>query len=139
MQLERSTRVWALAAVASAALLATGAEVAADVAGSGADQDVVVPARTAPSNPPKPLPTCPDSGIAPRSAYQCLPIPDLRCSDQPSSRREIEPFYNADYMFGISRALADSSSPSFARPLGFILTIPFDLALLPFAAIGGFF
>lgn len=47
--------------------------------------------------------------------------------------------YNSDYIFGLSKALADSTLiPALKVPF-FILTIPLDLVFLPFALIGGFF
>jgi len=47
--------------------------------------------------------------------------------------------YNSDYIFGLSKGLADSTLvPALKVPV-FILTVPLDLVLLPFALIGGFF
>lgn len=47
--------------------------------------------------------------------------------------------YNSDYMFGITRSLVHSTIvPAGKAPL-FLFTIPLDIVLLPFAAIGGFF
>ena len=47
--------------------------------------------------------------------------------------------YNTDYLFGITRAVVRSTIvPAGKVPL-FILTVPLDIAFLPFAAIGGFF
>ena len=49
------------------------------------------------------------------------------------------PGYNSDYLFGITRATARSTIvPAVKVPL-FLLTVPVDIVLLPFAAIGGFF
>jgi len=47
--------------------------------------------------------------------------------------------YNSEYIFGLSRGVANSTMTPAVKPLLFILTIPLDLVLLPFAAIGGFF
>lgn len=47
--------------------------------------------------------------------------------------------YNTDYLFALSRGLGDSSLHPAAKVPLFIFTVPLDLALLPFAAIGGFF
>ena len=48
-------------------------------------------------------------------------------------------WYNASYMFGMTRSVAQSTmSPGLKAPL-FLLTVPCDLVLLPFAAIGGLF
>jgi len=52
---------------------------------------------------------------------------------------EPESSYNSSYIFGLSRGLADSTiSPAGKAPL-FLLTVPLDIVLFPFAAIGGFF
>ncbi len=47
--------------------------------------------------------------------------------------------YNSDYIFGMSKGVANSTLHPAVKPLFFVLTIPLDLAFLPFAAIGGFF
>ena len=47
--------------------------------------------------------------------------------------------YNSDYIFGMSKGVANSTIHPAVKPLLFVLTIPLDLAFLPFAAIGGFF
>ena len=47
--------------------------------------------------------------------------------------------YNSDYIFGMSRGLANSTMTPALKPLFFVFTIPLDIAFLPFAAIGGFF
>ncbi len=50
-----------------------------------------------------------------------------------------EPFYNGDYLFAMSRGVANSTiHPAGKLPL-LVLTIPFDIVFLPFAAIAGFF
>lgn len=47
--------------------------------------------------------------------------------------------YNDSYLFAMTRGVADSTiHPAGKVPL-FLLTIPLDLALLPFATIAGFF
>jgi hypothetical protein len=47
--------------------------------------------------------------------------------------------YNSSYIFGLTRGVADSTiHPAVKAPL-FFLTVPLDLAFLPFATIGGFF
>jgi hypothetical protein len=47
--------------------------------------------------------------------------------------------YNSSYIFGMTRGLAASTiHPAGKAPL-FLLSIPLDLAFLPFTAIGGFF
>ena len=47
--------------------------------------------------------------------------------------------YTTEYLFGMSRALADSTLHSALKPAVFLLTIPLDIACLPLAAIAGFF
>ncbi len=47
--------------------------------------------------------------------------------------------YNSDYIFGMSKGVANSTIHPAVKPLFFVVTIPLDLAFLPFAAIGGFF
>ena len=47
--------------------------------------------------------------------------------------------YNTDYLFGISRYVANSSYSAPVRPALFLFSVPLDLAFLPFAAVGGLF
>lgn len=47
--------------------------------------------------------------------------------------------YNSDYIFGMSKGVAESTMIPAIKPLFFLITIPLDIAFLPFAAIGGFF
>jgi len=48
-------------------------------------------------------------------------------------------WYNGSYIFGMTRSVAQSTIvPAGKAPL-FLLTVPLDLVLLPFAAIGGLF
>ena len=52
---------------------------------------------------------------------------------------EKEPWYNSDYLFGMTRGVANSTiAPAGKAPL-FVLTVPLDIVILPFALIGGFF
>ena len=67
-----------------------------------------------------------------------------------TERPELEPRYepvappergsfNWQYIFGMTRGVADSTiHPAVKAPL-FFLTLPLDLVFLPFATIGGFF
>ncbi|HPG24320.1 MAG TPA: hypothetical protein PLW10_01680 [Myxococcota bacterium] len=48
-------------------------------------------------------------------------------------------WYNGDYVFGLSRSLANSTIEPAAKAPLFLFTVPLDLALLPFALIGGMF
>ncbi len=63
-------------------------------------------------------------------------------ADDPDGSPEIDmrdDGYNDEYIFGMTRSIARSSLAPFAKPIFFLLTIPLDLAFLPFAAIGGLF
>lgn len=52
---------------------------------------------------------------------------------------EPEPAYKTTYFFALTRGVTGSKlRPAAQAPL-LLLTIPIDIALLPFAAIGGFF
>ncbi len=52
---------------------------------------------------------------------------------------EEKSWYNTDYLFGMTRGVTGSTlHPAVKLPL-FVLTVPLDLAFLPFAAIGGLF
>ncbi len=55
--------------------------------------------------------------------------------------REPEPksWYNSSYIFGMTRGVASSTMVPAAKVPLFVLTVPLDIALLPFAAIGGLF
>ena len=66
------------------------------------------------------------------------PGPQIEPRYQPREPLE-EPFYNTDYLFGMTRSVTNSTiHPGAQIPL-LVLTIPLDIATLPFAAIGGFF
>jgi len=47
--------------------------------------------------------------------------------------------YNSDYVFGMTKGIANSTMVPAVKPLFFLITIPLDIVFLPFAAIGGFF
>lgn len=47
--------------------------------------------------------------------------------------------YNTEFFFGLTKGVANSTLITGMKPLFFLVTIPLDLLLLPFAAIGGFF
>ena len=44
-----------------------------------------------------------------------------------------------EYLFGMTRAVAGSTMHPAVRVLCFPVTVPLDLALLPFEFVGGFF
>ena len=74
------------------------------------------------------------------SASLVLALPAVTASGVLAQTRvKAEQGYNSDYMFGMSKGIADSTLvPALKAPI-FLLTIPLDLVFLPFAAIGGFF
>lgn len=47
--------------------------------------------------------------------------------------------YNAEYIFGMTKGVANSTIVPAIKPLFFLVTIPLDIVFLPFAMIGGFF
>ncbi len=47
--------------------------------------------------------------------------------------------YNSDYLFAMTRGVASSAITPAVKPLLFLFTVPLDIVLLPFTAIGGFF
>ena len=47
--------------------------------------------------------------------------------------------YNPDYIFGMTKGVANSTIHDAVKPVLMLFTIPLDLAFLPFAAIGGLF
>jgi hypothetical protein len=67
-------------------------------------------------------------------------------TEQPELRPRYEPVppepkssYNNQYLFAMTRGVADSTiHPAGKVPL-YLLTVPLDIVLLPFALIGGFF
>ena len=77
-----------------------------------------------------------------------LPVPGHAQETAPSGgdmtladyeRAQEPPGYNTDYFFALSRGLADSTLHPAAKVPCFVVTIPIDLALVPVAAIAGFF
>ena len=63
---------------------------------------------------------------------------ELRPRYQPVPPEE-KSWYNSSYMFALSRGLADSTLVTPAKAPLFLFTVPLDLVLLPFTAIGGLF
>jgi len=78
-----------------------------------------------------------DGGTEPRELEPAYEPPP---PGKPGPYNEQEgPGYNSDYLFGITRSVANSTIvPAGKVPL-FLLTVPLDIVFLPFAAIGGFF
>jgi hypothetical protein len=52
---------------------------------------------------------------------------------------EEKPVYTTDYLFGITRAVSESTLVPAAQIPLFILTVPLDIVFLPMEAIAGFF
>src|SRR5262249_4060786 len=74
----------------------------------------------------------------------------LAQADQSAPPRELQPryepappetpsWYNSSYIFGMTRSVAESTMVPGAKAPLFLLTVPLDLVLLPFEAIGGLF
>lgn len=87
-------------------------------------------------------------------ASRALVLAQANDSDVPgedaSGRRPLEPryrpsepeqksWYNSSYVFGMTRGVAGSTMAPAAKAPLFVLTVPLDIVLLPFAAIGGLF
>jgi len=90
------------------------------------------------------------TGAAPRGALADPEQAMVVAQAQGTEPRELQPryepappeeksSYNATYVFGLTRSVAYMPwSPAAKTPL-FLFTLPLDIVLLPFAAIGGFF
>jgi hypothetical protein len=63
---------------------------------------------------------------------------DLEPRYQPAPPEE-KSWYNSSYIFAVTRSVADSTLVPAAKVPLYLLTVPVDLVLLPFATIGGFF
>jgi len=47
--------------------------------------------------------------------------------------------YSTDYLFGVTRGLKDQQIPPWCERAAWLVTVPFDVANLPFAALAGLF
>ena len=47
--------------------------------------------------------------------------------------------YNTDYLFGVTRGLKDQVIPPWCEGAAWVVTVPFDIANLPFTALAGLF
>jgi len=56
-----------------------------------------------------------------------------------AAARERKGSFNDEYVFGLTRGIADSDMHPAAKILVFPMTVPFDFVLLPFEVIGGLF
>ena len=63
---------------------------------------------------------------------------DLEPRYQPAPA-EPEPAYETSYLFATTRAVADSTLVPAAKLPLYVLTVPVDVALLPFAVVAGIF
>lgn len=61
----------------------------------------------------------------------------MQASNQSIDMRDDE--YDSSYLFGMTKGVSHSSLTPALKPLVFLVTVPLDILLLPFAAIGGFF
>ncbi len=92
-------------------------------------------------------------GAAPEAAVQvagAIEIAQAEDAEESRDSRPLEPryqprepekksWYNGSYIFGMTRGVAGSTiAPAGKVPL-FVLTVPLDIAFLPFALIGGLF
>lgn len=64
--------------------------------------------------------------------------PELRPRYEPVPPKP-QDAYNDEYIFGLTRSVAESTMHPAVRILLFPLTVPMDIVLLPFECIGGFF
>jgi uncharacterized protein YceK len=56
-----------------------------------------------------------------------------------AAARERKGSFNDEYVFGLTRGIADSDMHQAAKILVFPMTVPLDFVLLPFEVIGGLF
>ncbi len=47
--------------------------------------------------------------------------------------------YNTEYLFGVTRGLMDQNIPPWCEGAAWVVTVPFDIANLPFTALAGLF
>lgn len=47
--------------------------------------------------------------------------------------------YNTDYLFGVTRGLRDQAIPLWCEGASWVVTVPIDIANLPFTALAGLF
>jgi hypothetical protein len=66
-------------------------------------------------------------------------IRPMQASNQTIDMRDDDQGYDSSYLFGMTKGVANSTMTPAFKPLVFLLTVPLDIVLLPFAAIGGFF
>jgi hypothetical protein len=47
--------------------------------------------------------------------------------------------YSTEYLFGVTRGLSDQEIPSWCEGAAWVVTVPFDIANLPFTVLAGLF
>lgn len=92
-------------------------------------QAATAPARSEAPAPPQSVELAQGRGTEPR---------ELEPRYRPAPPEE-KSWYNASYIFGMTRSVARSTMVPAAKVPLFVLTIPLDVVFLPFAAIGGMF
>ena len=66
-------------------------------------------------------------------------LPDYVTAARDTTSVEEHGGYTSEYIFGMTKGVMRSTLTPALKPLVLLFTIPLDLVLLPFAAIGGFF
>ena len=101
---------------------------------------VLVLAATAGAAAPERVPEAPQEPAAGRTEPlrpPLAPFLDAPAQGGSSTSLESKSGYNTDYLFAMTRGVADSTLTPALKPLVFIVTIPLDIVTLPFALIGG--
>lgn len=85
-----------------------------------------------------PMPSAADDGVRVVAQAEGTRDRDLEPKYRP---REPEPpeAYNDDYFFAMTRGVAESPIHPAGKVALYVFSVPIDLVLLPFAAIGGLF
>ena len=88
----------------------------------------------------------PSSSSTPAVRQQGAPLIQLAQSNrelqpryEPEQPRRSHNSYNDEYIFGITRGVADSTMHPAAKIFIFPLTVPFDIVFFPFEVMAGFF
>jgi hypothetical protein len=148
MQLDRSTNAARPLRWLAAGLLLAGLIIGADgPAGASSGPPAAAPPESQPALAPGPVPPAlPLLAMADDDSDEGS---DLE-SEPPAEHGKLEPryqprepqpksWYNGSYIFGITRTIAASTMVPAAKVPLFVLSVPLDIAFLPFAAIGGLF
>lgn len=64
---------------------------------------------------------------------------ELQPRYEPAEPRRSGSSYNNEYIFGITRGVADSTMHPAVKIFIFPITVPFDIAFFPFEVMAGFF